>query len=53
MVLVFDIVDLERETQAAVSCGQSKSVLDADVTRSLEDTTMGVDFRIGVQGTRQ
>jgi hypothetical protein len=27
---VFDIVDLERETQAAVFCGQSKSVLDAD-----------------------
>jgi hypothetical protein len=54
LVRVFDIVDLERETQAAVVCGQSKSVHnDTDRMRSLEDT-MIVGFRTGeFMGTRQ
>jgi hypothetical protein len=57
---IFDIVDLERETQAAASWRQSLMVtaIDADRMRSLEDTTMAMAIGgrppiVMVLGTRQ
>ncbi len=52
-VEVFEIVDLERETQAAVSWRWFKTINDTDICGLFEKTYHGFGLRIEAVGSRQ